>query len=94
METILMFIIGGVVLSVVLVLVRAIQGPTRYDRMMAANVFGTKTMILTALLALVMDEPMFVDIALVYAMINFVTTIAMLKYTKDKDNIGKFSAWK
>ncbi|MCB2081610.1 MAG: MrpF/PhaF family protein, partial [Rickettsiales bacterium] len=49
-----------------------------------ANTFGTKTMVLIALMGLIMDEMMFLDIALVYALINFVTTIGFLKFFKHR----------
>lgn len=72
----------SILISMALVVIRAISGPTTYDRILAANTFGTKIMVLIALLAAVLNQPMFLDIALVYALINFVTTIGFLKYFK------------
>jgi multicomponent Na+:H+ antiporter subunit F len=68
----------------VLLLVRALRGPTVFDRILAINAMGTKTVILVALIAFV-DFPhgnpsFFLDTALVYALVNFVATIAILKY--------------
>ncbi len=75
-------IILVVLISMGLVMIRAIAGPTTYDRILAANTFGTKTVILIALLSFAAEDMMFLDIALVYALINFVTTIGFLKYFK------------
>ena len=62
-----------------LALVRALKGPTVYDRILAVNMFGTKTVLMIAVLGYLMGRPEFLDIALVYALINFVATIAVLK---------------
>ena len=66
-------------------MIRALQGPTVYDRVMAVNMFGTKTVLMIAVLGFLMGRPEFLDIALVYALINFIGTIAMLKYFKYGD---------
>lgn len=65
-----------------LVLVMAIKGPTVYDRILAANAFGNKTVALIAVLSFMIDDSGFLDIALIYALINFISTIALLKYFK------------
>ncbi len=77
-----------VIISMALVLIRACSGPTLYDRVLATNAFGTKIMVLIALISLLLDEPMLLDIALVYAMINFIATIGFLKYIAYND-LGK-----
>lgn len=69
-----------IVLAAFLVLYRAIRGPRLYDRALAVNVMGTKTVVLLALIGFIYDRPFFLDIALVYALINFIATIAILKY--------------
>ncbi|WKZ32883.1 MAG: monovalent cation/H+ antiporter complex subunit F [Thermodesulfobacteriota bacterium] len=69
-----------VVFAAVLVLYRAIKGPRVYDRLLAVNVIGTKTVILMALIGFMYERPYFLDVALVYALINFIATIAFLKY--------------
>ena len=66
--------------GLVLLLTRALLGPTLYDRVLAVNSFGTKTVVLLGLLGFVMGRPDFLDIALTYALINFVATIAILKF--------------
>lgn len=63
-----------------LVILRSIKGPTVQDRILAANAFGTNTVAFILLLAFMVDDMMFLDIALVYALINFITTVALLKY--------------
>ncbi len=63
-------------------LVRAVLGPTIYDRVLAINVHGTKTVLLIAVLGFVTERPDFLDLSLVYALINFIGTIAVLKLIK------------
>ncbi len=62
-----------------LVLIRAVRGPTVFDRLLAANAIGTKTVLLLALLGFMQGRPEFLDMALIYALINFVTTLAFLR---------------
>ena len=66
-------------------LVRAILGPTFYDRILAVNLFGTKTVLLIAVIGFVMGRPEWLDIALAYAMINFIGTIAALRFVERRD---------
>ncbi len=70
----------GITLAIGLMLIRALLGPTLYDRVLAVNSFGTKTVLLLGLLGFVMGRPDWLDIALLYALINFVSTIAILKF--------------
>ncbi len=70
----------AVLAAMALVLARALLGPTIYDRILALNSFGTKTVLLIALYGFLTGRPDFLDIALVYALINFAGTIAVLKY--------------
>ena len=64
----------------VLALIRALLGPTEYDRMLAANAFGTKTVLLIALGGQALSWHSFLDVALLYAMVNFVGTIAVMRF--------------
>jgi len=66
--------------AMLLMLVRLFAGPSLYDRVLALNAFGTKTVLLIGLVGFVTDRPDFMDIALLYALINFVGTIAVLKF--------------
>lgn len=63
-----------------LTLVRAILGPTAFDRLLAVNMFGTKTVLLIAVVGFMTDRPDFLDIALVYALVNFLSTLAVLRF--------------
>ena len=76
---------GAVIVCMLLALLRAFMGPTLYDRVLAANAFGTKTVLTIALLGFLMGRPDFVDIALLYALINFIGTIAILKFFRYGD---------
>ncbi len=67
-----------------LVLVRAFKGPTVYDRILATNAAGTKTVIFVTVLGFILKRPEFLDIALLYAVLNFVATIALLKFVEYK----------
>jgi multicomponent Na+:H+ antiporter subunit F len=62
-----------------LALGRALLGPTVYDRILAVNMFGTKTVLLIAVFAFLSDRHDILDIALVYALINFISVVAVLK---------------
>jgi multicomponent Na+:H+ antiporter subunit F len=70
----------AILLGMILLLVRTLIGPTLYDRVLAVNSFGTKTVLALGLLGYVMERPEFLDIAILYALINFVSTIAILKF--------------
>ena len=66
--------------AMVLLLSRLYAGPMVYDRVLAANVFGTATVLFIAVIGFLAGRPDFLDIALLYALINFVGTIAILKF--------------
>jgi multicomponent Na+:H+ antiporter subunit F len=68
-----------------LALARALLGPTVYDRVLAVNSFGTKTVLLIAVFGFLTGRPDFLDISLIYALINFIGTIAVLKFLKFGD---------
>ena len=71
---------AALIVAMVLILIRAILGPTIYDRILAVNLFGTKALLLIAVMGFLTDRPEFLDIALVYALINFIATIAIMKF--------------
>ncbi len=70
----------AILVVMAMVLARALMGPTVFDRILAVNLFGTLTVVLIALLGFLIERPEFLDIALVYALINFIGTIAVTKY--------------
>ena len=70
----------AVLVAIGLMLVRALLGPSLYDRVLAVNSLGTKIVLFIGLLGFVLGRPDFLDIAVLYALINFVSTIAILKF--------------
>ncbi len=75
----------GVLTCMILAMARAVLGPTVYDRIMAVNSFGTLTVLLIAVLGFMSGRPDFLDIALVYAFISFIGTLAVLKFIRYGD---------
>ncbi len=73
-----------------MLLLRAALGPTVFDRILAINTFGTATVLLIALFGFLTNRPEFMDIALLYALINFISTIAVLKLFRH-GSLGKNS---
>jgi len=67
-------------ISMAMMLGRLLIGPTLYDRLLAVNSFGTKTVLFLCVFCLVIGRPDGVDIALLYALMNFIATIAVLKF--------------
>ena len=63
-----------------MLLIRLFAGPTLYDRVLALNTFGSCTVLLIGTVGFLFGRPDFLDIALLYALINFVGTIAVLKF--------------
>ncbi len=72
----------AILVSIAMALGRAILGPTSYDRILAANAIGTKTVLMIGVLGFLTGRPDFLDLALVYSLVNFIGTIAVLKYFK------------
>jgi len=79
-----MFAVASLAILVVMgmVLARAVLGPHVYDRILAVNTFGTLTVLLIAVFGFLTDRPEFLDISLVYALINFIGTVAVTKYVR------------
>jgi len=71
-----------------LAFVRAVLGPTVFDRVLALNSFGTMTVLVIAVLGFLTGRPDFLDLALVYALMNFIGTIAVMKFTRFGDLAG------
>lgn len=69
-----------VLISMGLMLGRLLGGPTLYDRLLALNSFGTKTVLFLCIFCFVIGRPDGVDIAILYALMNFIATIAVLKF--------------
>ena len=71
----------AILVVMIMAITRAVMGPTLYDRILAVNMFGTKTVLLISLLGFVMGRPEFLDIAIVYALINFISVIGVLRFS-------------
>jgi len=77
------FMLGSaflIIVSMALMLARLIGGPTLYDRLLAVNSFGTKTVLFLCVFCFIIGRPDGIDIALLYALMNFIATIAVLKF--------------
>jgi len=66
---------------------RAVRGPTMPDRVIAINVIGSNVVIVIALLAAAIGEPGALDIGLVYALLNFLLSIAISKFTVERGEV-------
>ena len=84
-----MFVAAALALlaTMILSIARALLGPTLYDRLLAVNSFGTKTVLFIAVFGFLTGRPEFLDIALVYSLINFLGTVAVLKFY-EYDDLG------
>lgn len=72
--------IAAVLATMALALARGLLGPTAYDRVLAVNMFGTKTVLTFALVALALGRAEFLDLALAYALLNFIGVLAVLEF--------------
>jgi multicomponent Na+:H+ antiporter subunit F len=70
----------AILVTMGLALVRAAAGPTVFDRILALNMFGTKTVLLIAVIGFMTRRPDFLDLGLVYALMNFIGVIALLRF--------------
>lgn len=75
----------AILVTMALALARGILGPTVYDRVLAVNMFGTKTVLLLALVAMLFGRPDFIDLALAYALINFIGILAVLQFVQIRE---------
>ena len=75
----------AVLFTMLLALARAALGPTVYARILGVNMAGTKTVLLIAVLGFLSDRPEFLDLALIYVFLNFITTVAVLKFVQHGD---------
>ena len=77
-----MFVVAtiAILITLVLALLRAILGPTTYDRILAVNMAGTKIVLLISVVGFLTGRPDFLDLALIYILLNFIGTIAVLKF--------------
>jgi multicomponent Na+:H+ antiporter subunit F len=74
-------VMAALLVTMVLALLRAFAGPGLYNRILAINMFGTKTVLFVAVSGFLFGRPDFLDIGILYALVNFVATIAVLRLT-------------
>ena len=74
----------AIFLTMALALARALVGPSVYDRVLAVNMFGTKTVLLLSVVAFLYGRPDFLDLALAYALINFIGVLAVLHFFENR----------
>ena len=86
-EPLFLGFVAAFVVVGVLTLYRVARGPTEHDRVVAVNATGTTTVLVIALLATVFDQPGFLDIAIVYALLNFIMSIAISKFTVERGGV-------
>ena len=75
----------AVMIALALAVTRAITGPTVFDRVLAANTIGTLAILLLAVIGFLMGRPEWLDVALVYGLLNLIGTLAVLKYFRHGD---------
>lgn len=74
-----------IIFAILLSLYRAIAGPGVFNRVAAVNVIGTKTIALLALMGYYTERPYFFDIAVLYAMLNFIGTLVSARYLERRE---------
>ena len=72
----------AIMVTMLLALGRALAGPTVFDRILAANMFSTKTVLLISVFGFVSGRPDFLDLALLYALLNFIGSVTVLKFVR------------
>lgn len=82
MNVVYVIVAISILLTMVLSLYRASLGPTWFDRILALNSIGTKTVLLIAVLLFVTNRPDFLDLALLYSLMSFIGTVAVLRFSK------------
>ena len=78
-------VIVALLVAMILIITRALLGPTIYDRLLAVNSFGTKIILLIAVYGFFTERPDFLDLAIIYALINYIGTVAVLKFFECDD---------
>ncbi len=75
----------AILVSMGMALLRTLLGPSVHDRILAVNSFGTKTVLLITLLGAMAGRGDYFDIALLYALINFIGTVALMRYSESAE---------
>ena len=72
----------AILITMSLAMIRAMLGPTVFDRVLALNMFGTKTVLLICVVCVMMGRTDFLDLALLYSLMNFIGMVALLKFSQ------------
>jgi multicomponent Na+:H+ antiporter subunit F len=72
---------AAILVTMFLALIRAFLGPSVYDRVFAVNMIGTKTVLLIAVSGFLTGRPDWLDLALLYALMNFIGVIALMRFS-------------
>ena len=72
----------AILVTMTLALIRAMLGPTVFDRVLALNMFGTKTVLLICVVGFITGRTDFLDLALLYSLMNFIGMVALLRFTE------------
>ena len=72
----------AILITMTLALIRAMCGPTVFDRVLALNMFGTKTVLLICVVGFLMQRTDFLDLALLYSLMNFIGMVALLRFSE------------
>lgn len=75
----------AILIALTLAIVRALLGPTIFDRALAANAVGTSAILLLSVLGFLTGRPEFLDVGILYALLNIIATLAVLKYFRHGD---------
>jgi multicomponent Na+:H+ antiporter subunit F len=86
-QTVLLGAAAAFVLFAVVLTYRIVAGPTMQDRVIAVNGIGTNAVVVLALLAAALDQPGFLDIAIVYGLLNFLMSIAISKFSVERGGV-------
>lgn len=82
MQFIYVVVSVSILLTMALSLYRANVGPSWFDRILALNAFGTKTVLLISVVLFLIGRPDFLDLAVLYSLMNFIGTVAVLRFSK------------
>lgn len=86
-QTALLGAAAALVVLATLTMGRVVRGPTVQDRVVAINAVGTTTIVVIALVAAALDEPGFLDVALVYALLSFLLSVGLAKFVVDRGGV-------
>ena len=87
MQAVFLLILGLTVFLIAVMMVRIFKGPTVFDRMNGLGIIGADVVLLLVLFGYIDNRPdMYVDIAISYAILGFITSVILAKYIGGKWN--------